>query len=487
MISNAVCRCLLALTAAGIAACGNDHPPAGPDLTLAATIAVSPDSVRLMINDTARVRAAVLNVEGDTLPDAPVSFLSSDTTVATIDASGLVRARAGGVSDIEVRSDTITTMLRVRVHVNGTLRVSPRVTFLQEADSVQLSVVVKDSTGTVLPSEPVQYRSLDTSVARVSPSGLVKFGGAAGSVLIQVSSVGRTDGAMITAVVRRIPSDGAWLVTARGNTAFAQGPGGIQRVDLTSGVVTDETPLHDTGSRYDDLVVNPQLTRAYLARGNGSIVVVDLVTDTEQTYGVGTVYSPRKLAVPAGDSVVYFAADSQIYRLTLATFMTAPVFVCGWTNSMIVRDSMLYTICYSSDNQPEVREYNMRTRTAGRSLKLSGSAFDLAIAPSGARLYVLSDHRVEVRDLVTGDSLASVPFMSVYGIDHMVVQPGRDLVWLVSSFGVRVYVLDIAARRVTRTLQTGGYPVGIVFGAAGTGVIINNIQYPPPYWFDFVR
>lgn len=489
MTVKRVCRCLRTIMVAGIVACGGDDTPPGPDLGLPATVVVVPDSLRLLFGDTARIRAVVLNVEGDTLAEAPVTFWSSDTSVATIDSAGLVRARAGGVSDVEVTSGAVATILRVRVRVNGTLIVSPRGAFLEATDTLQLTAEVRDSTGALVPGAPVLYRSLDTAVARVSASGRVTFGGAAGSVLIQVTSAGRADAAMITGVVRRIPNDGAWLVTARGNTAFTQGNESIQRVDLTSGVVTDETLLNTTGVRYDDLVVNPQLTRAYLARaGTRSVVVVDLVGDTVRSYGVGPLasFGPRKLAVPPGDSVVYFAADSQIYRFRLATLIAAPEFTCGWTNSMVMRDSMLYAIC-SDGPQREVREYNMRTRTAGRSMKLSGSGFDLAISSSGARLYVLSDRRVEVRDLVTGDSLASVPFTSPYGIDHMAVQPGNDVVWLVTSFGARVYVLDPAARRVIRTLQPGGYPRGIAFGTAGTGVVINNIQHPPPFWLDFIR
>ena len=482
-------RCLLTFTVAGIVACGPEEtPPAGPDVTVSAAIVVSPDSLRLGIDDTARVRAAVLNVAGDTLPLAPVSFLSSDTTVATIDASGLVRARAGGVSDVEVRSDTITTILRVRVAVNGTLTVSPRVTFLQEGDSVQLSVVVKDSAGTVLLYEPVQYRSLDTSVARVSPSGRVSFGGVAGSVMIQVSSVGRTDGAFITAVVRRQPSGEGRLATARGNTAFTVVDGRLQRVDLETGTVTDEPFVGN--SSLADLVVDSGRTRAYLANDQGGMILaVDLVADTVRSYVVaGTYQGPRALALAPGDSILYFVADSQLYRVRLATFAVTPVLAWGYAHHLASRGDMLYAACWTRLVGTRLCEFNMRTSSPGRILGSGVGGSDFALSADGQRLYLNVYRRLEIWDLVRGEPVDTVSFGSAYGAAAFVVQPATGFVWLSVPFDGRVYVIDPVLARVVRAVQLGGAPGAIAFGASGNGLIVNpNTPPATTHWFDFVR
>ena len=482
-------RCLLTSTVAGIAACGSDHPPAGPDLTLAAAIAVSPDSLRLMINDTARVRAAVLNVAGDTLPDAPVSFLSSDTTVATIDANGLVQARAGGVSDVEVRSDTITTILRVRVRVNGTLVVSPRVSFLEEADSVQLSVVVQDSTGAVQLYEPVQYRSEDTSVARVSANGLVKFGGAAGSVMIHVSSVGRTDGAFITAVVGRVPSGGGDLVRVRGNIALTLARdfnASVQRVDLVTGSVTDVGTFATQGY-VSDFAVNHALTRAYLADAR-QVLTLDLIADTIGAMGIAPAQlGPYDLVLGPGDSVLFFTADSLLYRMNLRTRAVTPAVICQrYFTTMVANDSMLYGHCFN-DSDIELREYNMRTNSPGRVLRRGRGVEGLALSADGTHLYLSGYQGLAILDLVTGDSIATVPVpANGYGPGAIAVQPTTGLVWFVSSFAGRVYAVDPSARRLARTLQPGGNPAAIGFGSNGTGIIANP-NSTLGNWIDLIR
>src|SRR5436190_12837398 len=188
MVVHRVCRCLFIFAMTGIVACGRDARPVGPDLTVPASIVVAPDSVRVSVDDTARIRAVVLNVAGDTLTDAPILFASQDTTIATIDSAGLVRGRAGGVSDLIVASGSVTATVRVHVRVNGTLVMSPDVGFIQGTDTLQLTVVVRDSADAVVANPIVRYHSLDTTVVRVSAAGGVTFGAVAGTVTITASS-----------------------------------------------------------------------------------------------------------------------------------------------------------------------------------------------------------------------------------------------------------------------------------------------------------
>ncbi len=62
----------------------------------ATTVRVSPRSLVLFVGDTARVVGTALDALGNEMPDAEFEFSSSDATVATVDGTGLVRARAIG-------------------------------------------------------------------------------------------------------------------------------------------------------------------------------------------------------------------------------------------------------------------------------------------------------------------------------------------------------------------------------------------------------
>ena len=62
--------------------------------TPVATVALTPDSGVVMVGDTLRLTATLLAASGDTLTGRAITWTSSDTAVATVDASGLVTARA---------------------------------------------------------------------------------------------------------------------------------------------------------------------------------------------------------------------------------------------------------------------------------------------------------------------------------------------------------------------------------------------------------
>jgi len=75
-------------------------------LPAAATIAVTPSPDTLAPPLTAQLSAAVKDAGGSTLPNRPVTWNSSATSVATVDAAGIVTAVAVGTATITATSDT---------------------------------------------------------------------------------------------------------------------------------------------------------------------------------------------------------------------------------------------------------------------------------------------------------------------------------------------------------------------------------------------
>ena len=477
---NRVCRCLLTLLVAGIVACGKESPPpAGPDLLTPSSVVLTPDSLRLLVNQSARVAVAVLNAQGDTLTEMLVSFHSEDTTVATVDSTGLVRARAGGAVYVDVAAGNVHALLLVRVRVNGTLVVSPHMGLVTENLPLQLSTVIRDSTG-ALTYPPVQYRSNDTSIARVSATGRVTLNRLTGNVTIIASSDGRTDGVFVTAVLDRVGSSRAEVTgNAAGDVLIGSTGGGRDALVLLRPPAPQHmSPIIAVAEQIDGVALSVDASRAYVADGFlGKLIGVDVSTASE-LFAV-PVYSPGVIALDPGDSVLYYASNLNVNRLNVATLDTSPLFYHGIVSRLLIRDPWMYVA-----GTGDVQQYNIRTRSLGKTLPNSRFTADIALSPDGGRLYFLnySSSRVGVWDVATGDTLPSIVVRDMSSAQYLAFQPTTGLLWVSTISSSGVFVLDVVSRTVVRVFQPGGTPGGLVFTPSGVCVLGNGGG-----WVDFVR
>ena len=488
---NPVCRCLLAVLVAGIVACGGDEKPAaGPDLTLPALVVLTPDSLRLQYNETGQVSVTVLNAVGDTLTNATVSYRSEDTTVASVDQTGSVHARAEGSAYIEVTSGGVHAWLLVRVRVNGTLSVTPPVSLITSTDTLQLTVVVKDSTGAVVANPVIEYRSPDTAIARVLTSGTVVFGGSAGTVSITVASEGRTSAVFVTAVVARMRGVGPLFALNAAGDLLGQDTGYapyFTRLRLPDAVALGvvQEAVFGVGT----VAIDAAAHRAYIGDDYfGTLTVLDPIADTLM-YRVSATHQPYQPRPPyalvvAPNGALYFNADSLMQRLDVDAFTPTPLFQFGRAYHAVLRDTLLYV---SGDS--DIREFNVRTGALGRTFGATRYAYDLALNAQGTRLYYTSTDfplRIGVRDLATGDTLPSLSFLGYGGVGDprytsLAIQPGTGLLWIITH-SQRVLIVDPNTRQIVRELRPGGYPQGIAFAASGVGALGNGKG-----WIDFVR
>ena len=81
-------------------------------------IVIHPPSLYLEVHapgDTARLKAAVISAEGDTVADAEIAWLSADTAIATVDSTGLLTTVNFGTVDITATSDSLADTARVEI------------------------------------------------------------------------------------------------------------------------------------------------------------------------------------------------------------------------------------------------------------------------------------------------------------------------------------------------------------------------------------
>lgn len=97
-----------------IAACEDPVPPP----PVPASITLTPAAVELTSKgETARITAVVKDEDGQPLADYPVDWVTSDTLVATVSETGLVRAESSGTARITATAGSESAVATVTVAV----------------------------------------------------------------------------------------------------------------------------------------------------------------------------------------------------------------------------------------------------------------------------------------------------------------------------------------------------------------------------------
>ena len=136
---------------------------------------MSPDSMTLVaIGDTVRLVAEARDSNGHAVVSAQFDW-TSDDSVATVDATGLVTAAGNGSTSVAARSGALGGSAVVTVkQVVESVRVAPdSVTFVAIGDTVRLVAEGLDSNGYAVADAEFDFRSNTEGVASVDAAGLV--------------------------------------------------------------------------------------------------------------------------------------------------------------------------------------------------------------------------------------------------------------------------------------------------------------------------
>ena len=173
MLTGVFAACLLALATA----CGNDTvEPSAPPTPVPTTITISPASATFQsLGETAQLTAEVRDQNGQTMANAAVAWTSSDPSVATVAASGLVTAVANGAATVTATAGSASGTVAVTVdQVVASVAVDPAADTLPAlGDTLRLSAEALDANGNAVAGEEFAWESSDVSVATVDASGLV--------------------------------------------------------------------------------------------------------------------------------------------------------------------------------------------------------------------------------------------------------------------------------------------------------------------------
>jgi len=164
------------------------------------TVTVSSPTASPSVGETVQLTVVARDQFGDVLAGKAVSWSTSDANAATISATGLLQAVAPGTVVATATIDGLPGSLTLTVVPGAAASVtisSPTAT-PQAGTTVQLTAVVRDRDGNLVPGATVGWSTSDARIATVSASGLLlaltpgsvvttaTSGGVAGSVSLLV-------------------------------------------------------------------------------------------------------------------------------------------------------------------------------------------------------------------------------------------------------------------------------------------------------------
>ncbi len=194
--------------------CGDGESPSAPPTPAPArptTVTVSPATTELtVLGATVQLSAEVRDQNARVMAGATVTWTSSASSVATVDAAGLVRAVGNGTATITASAGSASGSAAVTVAVGvpppeparpTTVTVSPATTELTVLGAtVQLSAEVRDQNARVMAGATVTWTSSASSVATVDAAGLVRAVGN-GRATITASAGSASGSAAVTVAV----------------------------------------------------------------------------------------------------------------------------------------------------------------------------------------------------------------------------------------------------------------------------------------------
>lgn len=168
-----------------------------------ASVQVTPVAVSVRVNRTAPLQALTLDADGATLSERLVTWTTSDATVATVSAQGVITAVSPGAATITATSEGRSAQAAVTVTPEpvATVSIAPARDTLAVGTERALSATVRDADGRVLTGRTVAWSVSDPDVASVSSQGVVTAL-APGSVSVAGVSEGRVGQATIVVLAR---------------------------------------------------------------------------------------------------------------------------------------------------------------------------------------------------------------------------------------------------------------------------------------------
>jgi uncharacterized protein YjdB len=156
-----------------------------------ATVTVSPSPVSVNVNWTVSLSATPRDANGNVVSGAPVTWSSSDPSIAVVSSSGVVTGISVGSTTITASSGAGSGSATVNVQLAPVNRVvvTPNNPTIDEKETVQLTATLYDAQNNVLSGRVISWTSADKSRVTVDNKGLAT-GVKKGNIAVTATSEG---------------------------------------------------------------------------------------------------------------------------------------------------------------------------------------------------------------------------------------------------------------------------------------------------------
>ena len=466
-------------------ACDNGQ---GPGITLD----VTPDSVQLLRNASLRLAVNALDGEGHLVIGVAVSFLSADTTIATVDSLGVVRSSTKtGRTIVHVMAARALT--DVPVTVTGTpsaVLITPQDTTIGSPATVQYRAVVLDEIGDTIRGVPVTWHASDTTVATITQSGLATAKPTVGSTFVFAHYGFFAGGAILRVATPGIPT----LITiAPQDTAIRVGESVQLRATLRD-AFGDSVPGSISWTSLNPSLLSVStagLVQSLGPTGAGNIRATadgDTLSATAGVAVLDTILSGRTKVRNRAYAAAISAADvAYVGQTDLSLVLRANLPSHAFTDSTIV-GSIPTEIAFNSTgtrayvtNQSSwtISVINVATNTVIDAIPVGNRPFEVIVEPGDSILWTGKI------DSLYGIRLATKAIIARFQIGDVGngVAIARDTLLYVSTHSTGTIVeINLRTRARGRTFTVGGIPQKLVVSPDGTELYIANESGYIQFW-----
>ncbi len=447
---------------------------------VAGTISVTPASPTVTQLDSTPFAVTVLDVIGDPIVGATVTYVPSTPSLVAVTPAGYVVSlgRAAPVT-VVVHSGAVSRNVPITIVPKpAAMAITPAGTAqLPVQGTLQLAAAVLDLVGDTIHTAAVTWTATG-GLASVSGTGLITAGATPGRITLTASSTSQMFGTIrdsVTTFVTQatlptavIPGDltslntggSPWnvAIAPNGRVIAVSGGGGLNNgmvwsTDL-AGFSTIDTVI--SGGSALDVEIDSSGVLAYAAGagpGNG-ISVIDLATLNQVAYleqgalgqvnTVGLSHDEQRVVMGTQTgNLVIFDAVTRAWRTTLQR--SGALF-----NHIAAHPSLprLYISSYGGGflNPSFVAELDLTTETLRVLPILPSRAQGIAVSPDGTELYIADENGpVLVWDIVHDRAAGSIP-VATSGMGLFLSPDGQTLYLI----GGRVLVIDRTTRVVSK-------------------------------------
>ncbi len=467
-------------------ACSSSTEPGSGGPT-AATVVVTPDTVRINQKDSLKVDVSVLDANQDLLAGAAVSFRSSDQKLVTVSDVGVVHSvgPAGTAHIIATSGNASTNVPVVILPVPLSVSVTPNPVAILQKDTLTLVAKVVDAIGNPIAGAPITFASSDTTIVQVSAAGLLTSVGPSAGVTISVSS-----GALVTSVpvvVTQVPTTLKPSVTQLTMGTGTQEQLGIQVLDAIGqpipnasiSFVSDKTNIVTVSSSGLLTSVGPTGTATITVSSSGLKTTV-AVTVLPTTHPGGTIAATLPLPSAFG---VAISAQGVVYASTLTgsvgrvdlptlSFDASISAAVGSTLDGIAFNAQ-GTTAFVAGALGGLGIIDVATNTLTGTVAPPagfGGAFSVALSPNGSLVYLGGSAAVFAINPGTQTVAATIAVPGT--ANHMALHPTMPLLYVSLVDASQVVEINTQTNAITRTFNVGPTPQGVAVSLDGTELYV---------------